>query len=375
MCNGYIIKLNFTTDVAVLRRMAILDSVSSVAELLHDASASPPPDSNLKWNFNDSDFIHILPTAELILRKGGLSCHQDSIPYNVYAKDVIVLSPSILDEECQSVGEFLLKRFVAKQGMFGTSEKDIPSKDTITGPKELVARAKLSKGVTIRRAFKKANAAMKTIRQVKEEKRQKDLARKMKETDCLTSEMNTCQALVKPDCSKPKVDKSRTMPVALQNLLTQCEPSQSLVILSRTQFARDLLDDVSIVTIEFAGTKFKTTKDVRTGLHYLRHVESNVLKPVFLLLQNADRIIICEEKYSYTPDDFKAATRKQRQVSNSGSIAHLKAGDAIVSTGTFNKEAVVTTAEGKLMISNYLAANMDKIKPTQNMSSLMLTVN
>ena len=77
--------------------------------------------------------------------------------------------------------------------------------------------------------------------------------------------------------------------------------------------------------------------------------------------KNVHHLVVCEEKYSYTPDDFKAATRKQREVQKGTSIAHLKTGEGIVSSSTFNKEAVITTAEGKYLIGNFLAANVEKL--------------
>ena len=40
---------------------------------------------------------------------------------------------------------------------------------------------------------------------MKEEKRKKIVAKEKKKIDCLSSEMNLCQAIVKPVCSKTKV--------------------------------------------------------------------------------------------------------------------------------------------------------------------------
>ena len=233
---------------------------------------------------------------------------------------------------------------------------------SLQGPKELVQKAKLMKGVTLRRAVSKTAVALKSERMLREEKRQKALDKKMQEADCLTSEMNTCQALVKPDCSKPRVDKSRTVPIALQDLVCQCSStSDTLILLNQSSLQSTQCDNVQLVTIEFAGTKFKAHKGVTTGMHYLRLTESNVLKPILFHFKNAERLVICEEKYSFTPDDFKAATRKQREVQKTTTIAHLKAGENIISDSKFNKEAVITTAEGKYLISNFLAANIEKI--------------
>ena len=56
-----------------------------------------------------------------------------------------------------------------------------------------------------------------------------------------------------------------------------------------------------IATVEFAGVKFKTK--ATTGEEYLDNVKKGVIgrlmKPSSF--PNLNRIVICEEKYSYTP--------------------------------------------------------------------------
>ncbi len=54
-----------------------------------------------------------------------------------------------------------------------------------------------------------------TERETKEVKRQKIVNKEMKRAKGLSSDMNTCQALVKPDCSKHNVAKSQGMQSAL----------------------------------------------------------------------------------------------------------------------------------------------------------------
>ena len=62
----------------------------------------------------------------------------------------------------------------------------------------------------------------------------------------------------------------------------------------------------------------------------------------------------CEEKYSFTPDEFKASTRAQRQSAKGDLIAHLKTSYRI--HDYFNKDA--HTLEGNKLISTYLAHNV-----------------
>ena len=53
-------------------------------------------------------------------------------------------------------------------------------------------------------------------------KGRKRLSRNKKEFDCLSSEMNTCQAILKPDCTKGSVNKSLGKRTALMAVLQRC---------------------------------------------------------------------------------------------------------------------------------------------------------
>ena len=82
-------------------------------------------------------------------------------------------------------------------------------------------------------------------------------------------------------------------------------------------------------------------------------------------------IVICEEKYSFIPDEFKASTRAQRQGAASDSIAHLKSSDKILSDNYFNKDAVTDTLDGKKLISNFLSQNITKLCFDKNLDIVM----
>ncbi len=79
-----------------------------------------------------------------------------------------------------------------------------------------------------------------------------------------------------------------------------------------------------------------------------------------------DTLVICGEKYMFTPDQFKSATRSQRTHDDS-CIFHQKAGPDIISDTKFSRSAV-TKIEGKQFISTYIAKNVSKltIKKTVN---------
>ena len=84
-----------------------------------------------------------------------------------------------------------------------------------------------------------------------------------------------------------------------------------------------------------------------------------------MLLQVCKENRLCEEKYSFTPDDFKAATRQQRKRDKDRTISHLKTRDEIISKTSFDK-GVIKTDEGKNLIGTYLGRHADEIKLKEN---------
>ena len=90
-----------------------------------------------------------------------------------------------------------------------------------SGPKTLVQKVKQAKGVTVRRIQTKKQQTAKTEREVEEDKRTKEIAKRTKQIDRISSHMNLCQAIVKPDCSKPTVQNAQGIQKALVHLLIQ----------------------------------------------------------------------------------------------------------------------------------------------------------
>ena len=205
--------------------------------------------------------------------------------------------------------------------------------------------------------------------------------------------MNACRALVKPDCTKPKVVKAAGIQNALVPLLStiitkenqntqqsessdktslpsapvkhdiQHELSEQKLFWSRVkQIPEFIKNHVNVATYEFAGIKFKA--NVITGSQYIHFLESVIRRDILRQLPFLQRLIICEEKYSFTPDDFKAATRCQRK-SRKESITHLKDTHEVLNSDAFDKQTIVTTAEGKSLISTYLARNISKLNINQ----------
>lgn len=118
-------------------------------------------------------------------------------------------------------------------------------------------------------------------RAIKEEKRLKIVAKEKKRIDCLSSEMNLCQAVVKPDCSKAKVQKSGGVQMALTELLgkiTANENGQSSLVHLNTKTAPAVMKSATIATVEFAGIKFQTKAIY--GANYMKYIENSILKKV-----------------------------------------------------------------------------------------------
>ena len=123
--------------------------------------------------------------------------------------------------------------------------------------------------------------------------------------------------------------------------------TKQLIQLDQKVLPQQITDTTSFASVEFAGVKFKS--QASSGKQYLQNVERFIILPITFIYKAIDRIVICEEKYSFTPDDFKAATRQQRKKERSMTISHLKTHDEILSTDTFDRNAVKLD-EGKALI-------------------------
>lgn len=200
--------------------------------------------------------------------------------------------------------------------MFELTEIDIPGTETLQGTPDLVSRARRSTGVTIKRTLKSRIQCIQTDKEVKEKKRKKSVAKESRRIDCLSSDNNACQALVKPDSSKPKVIKSIGMQRALKSLIVSCMSSTSDVDLqpymniNASSIPAPVTAPMKLCTVEFAGFKFKAG-NAKSGKDYIQQVE-NLIKNVILRNSSNPTVVICEEKYMFTPDDLKAGTREQR---------------------------------------------------------------
>ena len=113
--------------------------------------------------------------------------------------------------------------------------------------------------------------------------------------------MNTCQALVKPHCTKPAIQKSRTIKIALANLLDTIPNTSGLLHENVDSLPENVKKCTKFVTLEFAGVKFKTR--AVTGIEYLQTVNCDVFGRLFKHFPHVSKVVVCEEKYKYTPEN------------------------------------------------------------------------
>ncbi|CAC5387980.1 unnamed protein product [Mytilus coruscus] len=358
------------TMESVIPRMSLIDSLNDVHRSIteknneHKEKEKSLPDI-LGITLNSTDMVYILRITGLILRRGGISTIPNKNVYNMYEPKPDKLPESILDQHSKEAGEFLIKKYVASNNLFAFDITDIADLSNITGPKTL------------------RQQTAKTEREIKEDKRNKEVAKQSKQINHISSQMNLCQSIVKPDCSKPKVQKSQGIQKALLSILIQTYTNQEqqhldedngkeklesdrTVILGSKVIPRSLASSTTYATLEFAGIKFSSF--AHTGNEYLNYIGKDVVCKIKHQLPLLKHLAICEEKYNFTPDDFKAATRAQRKTNQKQSISHLKTAEEVLSAEKFDKTSLISTTEGKVITSTYLAKNKTQLDLKQTIT-------
>ena len=118
-----------------------------------------------------------------------------------------------------------------------------------------------------------------------------------------------------------------------------------------------------LLSLQELSLKTKAT----SGDEYLVHIKKGSIGHILKDFPALKRIIVCEEIYSFTPDDFKAATHLKRQKTACTSISHLQLASAILTDEKLMKCAVIITELGKRLISNYLARKVYKLNLKHNL--------
>ena len=360
-----------TSATSLSKRMNYMNEATEILDARKSLSDSKANETELNetvsWEVTTTDRQYTMQTALMMLRQGAFSTVSDSIPYNVYTKNTpTALSEAVLDEPARLSGEYLLLRFCLQEGLFGISTEDTETaKKNLNGP--------------VNRNCCKADHEL-------HEKKNTQLEQEKKKMDGLYSEYNTCQAIVSPKGQKSKVMKALTMPNAMvgvlglsllygdQDLVKKHLPKiqnkdleglkvwlnqKGLIKLKQTHFPSEITASCTSVATENAGVACKTV--ATSGDEYLRQTEKKCIKQTLAKLPNVKVLQISEEKYSFTPNAFKAATRSQRVKTSQTSISHLKTGPEMLNEKTFTKAAIETTPQGKRIISTYLAKNCHRI--------------
>ena len=370
-----------------MKRMEEANDMHKARSQLFSVKDPAKQESHPNWKITDVDVQFIIRGASLIVRQDGL-LNTCEVPYNLYTPTKTKLSTAILDKQSQNCGEYLVYKHCC-EGLFSITKQDVQQMlSTLEGPTELMKKVKGTTATTIRRSLCKP---MQKCVEAKEKERQKRKLEKEKKTiEGLFSEQNTCQAIVNTSCQKYKVMKSITIPKAvvacvglafihkdsatsiLEKAIKNLQPrdigklkilchNEGLAWLKKKHLAPEVAKHVSVVTIENAGAHYKSGKDVKSGTDFLRHFEDRWITRTVTMAPNVHTICLSEEKYNFTPDLFKQATRHQRVTTTSASIAHLRTDNEMLSEQQFSRASVVSTGRGKVVASTFIAKNVHKL--------------
>ena len=192
--------------------------------------------------------------------------------------------------------------------------------------------------------------------------------------------MNTCQAIVKPDGSKPDSAKSSGIWDALlfalcqgvhqdstkRRTMTELKTQRSaklkqsgLVYLQAKQFPALAVSKGTVLLVEFAGVKFGDFS--KSGKQYLEHIET-IIYSMLTEFPEVKHVVICEEKYTFTPDTFKALTHEKRQKDDKLDVFHLKAESEMTSLDSYSRSALTRTKEGKSLSSRFLGEHVHELQ-------------
>lgn len=274
----------------------------------NDTDEKGTTEHGLSWKLTEKDVNHVIPTLQMMLRVNDTITKEDSTPKNVYGVCVRTLSDAILDEKTFEVGKYLIMKHVCRSGLLGHTETDIPVLHNHLGPTELMQKVTRGKGVVVKRATCKS-LRVDDQRLTREKKRKQGVDKMVKVYDCLSSDMNTCQAVIKPDCTKGPVAKSVGIKSALFWCLQEClqhavnplTPTRDrrkksehekqlkketttylaengIVIYSAKTIPQKTKENVKVAIVEFAGAKYKTF--AMTGRQYLEFVETAVINKI-----------------------------------------------------------------------------------------------
>ena len=92
------------------------------------------------YNISDNSFFF----------SSGLTTEPGLYPHNVYLPKITILPHAILDKLSEEVGVYKIYKYFQKEELFRMTKSDIPDLNSIECPKDLLLKAKQSKGITMR---------------------------------------------------------------------------------------------------------------------------------------------------------------------------------------------------------------------------------
>ena len=305
----------------------------------------------------------------------------------------------MVDDKARKCGEYLLYKYCCAEKLFGIVQDDVAEKkEHIQGPKELISKVLTGSSTTVKRSTCRPSKEL-SKHEKETEKRKKKLGQEQKRMESLLSSQNACQALVDPSCSKYKVMKSVTVPnaiiaatgVAVKGTAEHCGVDEieenigtfslkemprmiklchenELIMLKQKYLPQNIAKKVKAVTVENAGVHYKSGKNIAKGSEFIRQFEDKWITETLTIAPATQQIVICEEKYHFTPDLFKDATRSQRKKSAPSSIAHLKTNSEILSDNHFSRTSIIGTKQGKQVASTFIPMNAHKLSLKKDVS-------
>lgn len=120
-------------------------SLNDDSSQLYCSTTEGEPKVALHVDLSKKDMGHILPVTKLILRVDALNTEADEKPRNVYESNRHCISEAILDRNTYDLGQYLIKKYTAKQALFGLDKSDCPDINEVEVLKNSNGKPKLQK--------------------------------------------------------------------------------------------------------------------------------------------------------------------------------------------------------------------------------------
>ena len=177
-------------EASILPRMAQVDRLEDsrkVRQQLFKHESRDQHDSwktfiPMAWKVSDVDIGYILPTAKMILKKGGLDLTKaNDVPMNFYDDKIPKPLPTaVLDDASMNAGHYLIKKYLVNNNLMGTSSVHLPKNTDLEGPKLLCSKVQKSSVTVNRMTCKEKTSAEQSVHEKIEVTRQAHLKKEQK---------------------------------------------------------------------------------------------------------------------------------------------------------------------------------------------------